>query len=293
MKKLIVICLAFVSLNGFSQKLEGVAYYIESVDMSPAIEEMNKQMDSAKNDNNPRAAQMGAFKDKLTEFLKTFEKTETQLFFNTEATFYKERDKELTAEEVNGEQNMFMRWKPEADKIYHDVADKKRIIKKDFMGKKFLIKDEAKDYKWKFTGKQKMIGEYPCMEATYEDTLFKAAVWFTPQIPISSGPKDLSGLPGLIIEATITNNQKEKETDSKQKKRGFRQMRKMMQQGGMDLKITLEKIDFKEVSKSELKAPSKGKVVKSEEAYNKIVMEKVKEMQAMRGGKGRGRGPRR
>ena len=45
------------------------------------------------------------------------------------------------------------------------------------------------------------------------------------------------------------------------------------------------------MSKKTLKAPSKGTVVESEEAYNKLILEKVKEMQKGGGRRG-GRGPR-
>ncbi len=290
---LIFIAIIFSSI-GFTQKVEGVVKYIESIDMSKPIDEMKVRMDSAKKQDNPRAAQMGMFQEKLEEFLKSFERTETVLFFNEQQSLYRERDKELTEEEVNQEQNMFMRWKPETDKIFTSLEEKRTVTTKDFMGKPFLIQDSLKDRKWKVTGKSKKIGEYICMEATCEDTLMKVAAWFTPQIPVSIGPRNFGGLPGLIVQLEIKPAKEEEEQPYKPKKGrgGMRDMKRMMNQMATNFTVTLETVEYREVSKKEVKEPKKGTSVEGEEEYNRIMAEKVKEMQEMRGGKRGGGGPR-
>ena len=68
--------------------------------------------------------------------------------------------------------------------------------------------------------------------------------------------------------------------------------RMMMQDFTMDVIITADVIEMKEVSKKMVKAPNKGTEVESEAAYNKLIMEKVSEMQHGGGRRG-GRGPRR
>ena len=71
------------------------------------------------------------------------------------------------------------------------------------------------------TGESKKIGQYTCFKATYEKKVkekvfsfgswdnnksagrFKTVevvAWFTPEIPVSSGPSWYQGLPGLILE---------------------------------------------------------------------------------------------
>ncbi len=290
MKKIFLTTLLLnISVLVFGQNTQGKALYLEYIDMTEAINESNKAMDSA-NKNNERAAQMGAFKEQLNSFLKSLEETETELFFKDDISLYKERQQELTAAEVNNEQNMFARWKPAHDQVYLDLEEKRRVVTKDFMGKAFLIKDDLKNYQWKVTGKQEMIAGYPSMQAIHEDTNIIIEAWFTPQIPVGIGPQGLSGLPGLITKASYKLVVKE-ENDSTPERGRMRKMMRMMQNNGGNLTVTLKEISFEEPSKSDIKEPKKGKVVGSEEEYNKIIEERVKEMQQMRGG-GRGRGPR-
>lgn len=291
MKKIVLLgFVAILSFSSFAQKVEGVAYYIESIDMTKPIEEMNKNLDSAKNADPERAARMNGMQKGLTEFMKSFERTETELYFTPNESFYQEREKELTEDEVNGEQNMFMRWKPENDKVYKTIEEDKTVTTKDFMGKKFLVHDTVKDYQWKVTGKSKMIQDYMCMQATYtDDTLMNVEAWFTPQIPVSIGPRNYGGLPGLIVELVIKPIKDSTETEEPKSsgRGGMRQMRMMMNHMQSNFTITLEKIEFREIKNKEIKEPTKGEVVEGgEAAYNKLMMDKVKEMQEQGGGRG-------
>lgn len=303
-KHILLIIGVIIGVQSFSQQREGVVYYIESIDMDKPIEEMNKNMDSIKKANPERAGMMDGYTKGITEFMKSFEKTETEMFFNEQSAFYKEREKELTEDEVNGEVNMFMRWKPETDKVYTNLEENRNVTTKDFMGKMFLVQDSLKDYKWKVTGESKMIQEYMCIKATYtNDTSMNVEAWFTPQIPISIGPRNYGGLPGLILELTIspiidtsttTLQERASKKDGKGGRGGMRQMKMMMNHMQSNFTVTLEKIEFRELKKSEIKEPKKGEVVEGgEEAYNKLMMDKVKEMQEQGGGRrGPGRGLR-
>lgn len=62
---------------------------------------------------------------------------------------------------------------------------------------------------WKITNKTKKIGDYVCFKALAKDKIitrngqFKyndVVAWFTPEIPLSFGPKNFVGLPGLVLE---------------------------------------------------------------------------------------------
>ncbi|MEO6681684.1 MAG: GLPGLI family protein [Ginsengibacter sp.] len=56
-------------------------------------------------------------------------------------------------------------------------------------------------YKWSLKNEFKMINNYKCQKASFTNSkLEEVIVWFTEEIPISSGPLYLSGLPGLILE---------------------------------------------------------------------------------------------
>jgi len=62
---------------------------------------------------------------------------------------------------------------------------------------------------WEITNKTKTIGDYKCYQAIVTEKLFSrqgnyyykdVVAWFTPEIPVSFGPKYYKGLPGLILQ---------------------------------------------------------------------------------------------
>ena len=84
-------------------------------------------------------------------------------------------------------------------------------------------------------------------------------VWYTPQIPVSQGPGEYWGLPGLILEVSADRTT-----------------------------MLCSKIVMNPEEKAEIKKPSKGKEVTKEE-YNTIVKEKIEEMREMYRGRNRRR----
>ncbi|MGS2727617.1 GLPGLI family protein [Psychroserpens sp. BH13MA-6] len=83
--------------------------------------------------------------------------------------------------------------------------------------------------------------------------------WYTPQIPVSIGPAEYHGLPGLILEVTA------------------------------DRTVMLcTKITMNPQEKATIEKPKKGEVVTRDE-YNQIMKDKIEEMREMYGGRGRGR----
>lgn len=103
------------------------------------------------------------------------------------------------------------------DVMYKNVKEQRYTNKTEMYGKRFLIKDTLTNRAWELVNETKNIGEYTCYKAVYEEevtsktlneegeftTVTKprtTAVWYTPQIPVSNGPSDFYGLPGLILE---------------------------------------------------------------------------------------------
>ncbi|MEM6516774.1 MAG: GLPGLI family protein [Bacteroidota bacterium] len=85
--------------------------------------------------------------------------------------------------------------------------------------------------------------------------------WYTPQIPVSNGPAEYQGLPGLILEVNA------------------------------DKTVMLcTKVIMNPKEKDQIEEPEKGEVVTREE-YNTIVKDKIEEMRQTYGGRG-GRGRR-
>ncbi|QMU64454.1 MAG: GLPGLI family protein [Flavobacteriaceae bacterium] len=154
------------------------------------------------------------------------------------------------------------------DILYKNMKEQRFSNKTDLMGKLFLVKDSLRAYDWKMTGETKNIGKYTCYKATYEreeenitmsveDGEMKeitkkekvvTTAWYTPEVPISNGPKNYDGLPGLILE--INDG---------------------------DLTIVCTEIILNPKDTIEIKEPVKGKQVDSE-TFEKISREKSKEM---------------
>jgi GLPGLI family protein len=92
--------------------------------------------------------------------------------------------------------------------------------------------------------------------------LLEIVAWYTPMIPISQGPADYWGLPGLILEVSAGN-----------------------------VTMLCSKIVMNPEEKEDIVEPFKGDVVTKQE-YNDIITKKMQEMRNNRGraGSGRGRG---
>lgn len=91
------------------------------------------------------------------------------------------------------------------------------IIQKDYKRREAKIKDlldvdiyeytiPLDEFKWQICDSTEMILGYNCILATTSYHGRQWEVWFTPDIPLSDGPWQFCGLPGLIIKASDVNN---------------------------------------------------------------------------------------
>ncbi len=229
-------------------------------------------------------------KKKIAERMKSmFEKTYI-LTFNKAESVYKEEEK-LEAPGGSG-RGLMMMSSFTAGKQYKNVKEQLFLQDQEFFGKQFLIKDSLPQLQWKMENETKQIGKYTCFKATAikkvdamdfsnmrrkekdvkekdstkTDNPFDeievpkeiiVTAWYTPQIPVSQGPGEYWGLPGLILE---------------------------IQSGRTTMLCS--KIVMNPEEKEEIKAPKKGKEVTKKE-YSAIVKKKVKEMREMYGGRNR------
>jgi len=194
----------------------------------------------------------------MQEMMPTENRSEKVLYFNGDASRYentKESADAVIEEETEGGAMKIMISEPD-NIFYRDLKEGKIIEQEEFMTRVFLIESESSNDEWKLTGNQKMILGYPCQEAIKGLDSSKVVVWFTPAIPVSSGPCEFGNLPGLVL-AVETNDG--------------------------DRTIMAKSIELAEVDEDMLEKPKKGKKVTKEE-YLAIVDEKNKEMGAEGGG---------
>lgn len=143
------------------------------------------------------------------------------------------------------------------NRVYTDMEQKKVVMLQEFMSRKFLINSDFAARNWKTTGQQKKILDYPCMEAVSTAGKDTVTAWFTSSIPVSGGPEGLAGLPGMILEAQLSNHHT----------------------------IRAVKVDEGKVDAAVIKEPKGGKKVTKEE-FDAIVKAKTEEMEKEMGGKG-------
>jgi len=199
------------------------------------------------------------------------------LTFNKSASIYKEEQKlEQNNGSGRGMRFMMMGGRATGD-YYKNTKTKSSTKENEFSGKNFLIKDSLISYEWKMEQETKMIGQNLCFKATtvvempVRQTNFRfgrgndnnkeeekeeepkmelviVTAWYTLDIPVNHAPGDYWGLPGLILEVSYG-----------------------------DTNIMCTKIVMNPKEKSEISESTKGKVV-SQEEYDKIIEEKMKEM---------------
>jgi GLPGLI family protein len=201
---------------------------------------------------------------------KMFQKTFT-LDFTKSESMYKE-EQELDAPKGpsanGGVMVMVMGGNGSSDILYKNISENRMAHKTELMGKVFLIKDNLEAYDWELTGETKNIGNYTCYKAVYEkeeediqidmidgevkeEKVTKKrtlVVWYTTDVPISNGPNNYGGLPGLILEVNDG-----------------------------DLTIVCSELVLNPKEAKEIKEPVKGKIV-TREKFSKISLEKTKEM---------------
>jgi GLPGLI family protein len=90
--------------------------------------------------------------------------------------------------------------------VYNDLATNQSTIQKTVFEEVFLLKDTTRKINWKITDETRVIAGYPCRRANaiVMDSIYVVA-FYTDKIPVSGGPESLNGLPGMILQASLTH----------------------------------------------------------------------------------------
>lgn len=210
------------------------------------------------------------------------------LTFNKTESFFKE-DEKLDA--MSGATDS---WGANfaAGDSYKNVKDTALIQTQEFYGKKFLVKDKLMKIDWQMGSETKQIGNYMCFKAVAlvpdddltwfnfswdklrrntpvkdsitgetkmpEIKMTQVTAWYSPQIPVSHGPMEYWGLPGLILEVSAG-----------------------------DTTMLCSKLIMNPEEKTEIEAPSKGKEINKKD-YQTTVITKMQEFRNSRGRRVRG-----
>lgn len=86
--------------------------------------------------------------------------------------------------------------------IFQYVADKKLAETASLGIQNYRIETPLAAIDWKISDQKRMISNYNCQKATGRFGGRSWVAWFCAELPFQCGPWKLSGLPGLILEAT-------------------------------------------------------------------------------------------
>lgn len=203
----IVLLLLFFSLSSISsQEISGKAYYQSATDVRVSdFEGRNMSMQQ---------------KQQFRQMMKDFFKKNYVLSFTKSESFYEEDNRlahPMADNRIGSKLGHFVKG-PE----YKNVITNEYLQTQEFLGKLFLIKDPLQKLDWKITSESIKIGEYTCYKATAKKKVqgedwrsitkankdeknsnikeIEITAWFTIDIPVSQGPSDFWGLPGLILK---------------------------------------------------------------------------------------------
>jgi len=262
-KSILLTLTIFLSLSLYAQDFQGKAYYYKKTTMELG---------------NWGAKMSEAQKKQIYERLKNrLEKTYV-LTFNKEESVYDEIEK---LDAISGATDSWGKnFTP--GELYKNVKKNTLIQNQELYGKRFLVKDSLMTFDWVMGSETKQIGNYTCFKATCkvpstdlewwsfswgnlnesdseteEINMTEVTAWYSPQIPVSIGPLEYWGLPGLILEVSSGNTI-----------------------------MLCSKIVLNPEEKTDIEAPSKGAEVTKNE-YQDIIVKKMREFRDNRGGRRR------
>ena len=244
----ITLILVFMVTTIIAQDFQGVATY-----------KSHRKVNLKINDGNVNAEMQKQVQEQLR---KQFQREYTLTFTKDESIYKKEEKLAAPAPSASG---IRIEISDGSDIMYKNIKESRYTNKTEIFGKLFLIKDSLANRKWELGKETKNIGEYTCFKAALKENITTQTIsdkneienveeerittaWYTPEIPVSNGPADFFGLPGLILE--INDG---------------------------DLTLVCSKIVLNPKEKVKIVEPTKGKVV-TQQKFDEIMEKKNKEM---------------
>ena len=93
--------------------------------------------------------------------------------------------------------------KVKVQKIYQNIEKGDKVEEVEFMTRYFIVENKLEQHAWKITPNKKKILDYICSAAKLDTDSRTITAWFTSEIPVSFGPDNYHGLPGLILGIEI------------------------------------------------------------------------------------------
>lgn len=182
MKLIITLLITFISINGICQNNAKVIY---DVYFQGNFINNNKENQEAKN-----------YSSGVEENIN---KVKFQLLINNEVSIFKSIPR-IKSEDENYGEKLARLFAGEDEVFYRDNSKKTIINSLEHEGVKYNLDLNFENIKWNLTTESKIIQNLTCYKATWKYRNIDVIAWYCPSIPLSTGPREFGGLPGLIIE---------------------------------------------------------------------------------------------
>lgn len=275
-----VVFIAFAKANTIqAQEFKAIAQFIAQTKFDIKEDTTTSKKEDVSKD--PRMAELKAM---LKKSLAEGTKQEYIMEFTATESAY-DKVQELAKPAQPGKMSFsFSSNNGATSRVYKDIKEQKYYKEDQILGKEFLIIDDFKPYNWQTTNETKKIGNYTCYKATYLPELTESekeaaaekeerakngsilaltpekdrtiTAWWTPEIPVSNGPGEYQGLPGLILEV------KEQNTI-----------------------LLCTKIEINPIEKLSIKKPKSGKEINQKD-FDALNKQKMEEQMKKQGNKG-------
>ena len=91
---------------------------------------------------------------------------------------------------------------------YYQYPNAQKLLTKDYVFvTEYLIAGQMPAINWKISGDTATFGGLHCQKATCHFKGRDYIAWFCPDLPLHTGPWELNGLPGVIVDAHDTKNE--------------------------------------------------------------------------------------
>lgn len=193
--KAIIFLLIFLNFNLHAQKVSGRITY--TVSMKPFSKEFIDTLASKNKDKR--------LSDLTKSVFNNIVDVNALLEFTSEESMYFLEDKMEGDNEISFNMNRI--FAGDDSKYYKNLLTNEYFYESSLFDELELIEIEPKT--WEITQETKSIGGFLCYKAinvNSGNTKMNPIAWFTPQIPVGFGPKNFSGLPGLVLELETSKN---------------------------------------------------------------------------------------
>jgi GLPGLI family protein len=191
MKKILLVASGFLAASvSYSQVKEGMIVYERKLNMHKRL-----------------TGEQESMKNMVPEF-STFK---LQLVFNNQESIFKqiEEGQDIREQADDGPEQRLIIRDGSNNQTYKNYSTGKTIELRELGPKKYIIEDSIRMHQWKLDeAATRFVKGFSCKKATTRDLRGSEVVaWYTDQILCPSGPESFGGLPGMILELNINDNE--------------------------------------------------------------------------------------